>query len=320
MASRLDWLPTCKLKQLKAIAHATGINSGGTKPTLILSIQDALKKARNDATSTLKTKRKKDGYNILSIDMGIRNLAYCRLSLPHTWPCNGSNNSRIIPTITHWSRVDVSKSSTTTTIPTDHDEATDSKAPPKELFNPSTYASHAHNLLTRTLLPLAPTHILIERQRFRSMGGSAVQEWTLRVNMFEAMLYATLHTLRQEGAWEGEVLSVEPSKVARFWVCGEGEGKGNTEKTKKRKMAVARELVRAGTGVRAEEGLAVGDVLRGFAGKNGGKGGKTGKFDDLADSLLQGLAWVRWEENKRAVWDKGMDLLGELMEGTESGE
>ncbi|KAL9016391.1 MAG: hypothetical protein Q9185_006262 [Variospora sp. 1 TL-2023] len=182
MASRLDWLRTCKLKQLEAIARATGTNSSGAKSTLISNIHEA---------------------------------------------------------------------------------------------------------------------------RFRSMGGSSVQEWTLRVNMFEAMLYAVLQTLRATGQWRGEVLPVEPSKVARFWVGGV-EGKGKGEKTKKRKMAVARELVGGGESVRVKKGEeGVREVMT--AGK-----GRGGKFDDLADSLLQGLAWVRWEENKRAVLEKGADVLGEF--------
>ncbi|KAL8930189.1 MAG: hypothetical protein Q9208_000806 [Pyrenodesmia sp. 3 TL-2023] len=308
MATHLSWLRTCKLKQLGAIARATGVNSSGTKPVLITNIQDALT-SKQTATST-PTPRRNHDYHILSIDMGIRNLAYCHLSLPSTWlsavKSKKTNPGNIIPEIKHWARIDVSKSTNYNNI--DSDEQTKATQI-KESFDPSTYASHAHHLLTHTLLPLAPTHILIERQRFRSMGGSSVQEWTLRVNMFEAMLYATLHTLRQAGKWEGEVLPVEPNKVSRFWIGGEERGRGKGEKTKKRKMAMARELVAGGTEVvveRRTEGL-WGEVT-------GRAEGKAGKFDDLADSLLQGLAWVRWEENRRLVWEKGVNVLEELMQ------
>jgi cruciform cutting endonuclease 1 len=34
-----------------------------------------------------------------------------------------------------------------------------------------------------------------------------------------------------------------------------------------------------------------------------------GKLDDLADCLLQGLAWVQWEENKRLLLKKGVEVL-----------
>ncbi|KAL8875260.1 MAG: hypothetical protein Q9198_006355, partial [Flavoplaca austrocitrina] len=91
MASRLDWLRTCKLKQLEAIARATGINSSGTKPVLISHIQEGLSKPSNippDIASNkppLQKQERNDAYNIFSIDMGIRNLAYCQLVLPPYW-------------------------------------------------------------------------------------------------------------------------------------------------------------------------------------------------------------------------------------------
>jgi cruciform cutting endonuclease 1 len=36
---------------------------------------------------------------------------------------------------------------------------------------------------------------------------------------------------------------------------------------------------------------------------------KMGKLDDLADSLLQGMAWIEWEENKRTVLKHGVEAL-----------
>jgi cruciform cutting endonuclease 1 len=34
-----------------------------------------------------------------------------------------------------------------------------------------------------------------------------------------------------------------------------------------------------------------------------------GKLDDLADCLLQGMAWVKWEQNKKLVFEDGVEAL-----------
>ncbi|KAL8903275.1 MAG: hypothetical protein Q9171_007456 [Xanthocarpia ochracea] len=162
--------------------------------------------------------------------------------------------------------------------------------------------------------------------------------------MFEAMLYATLFTYFKLGLWKGEVVPILPSKVVKYWVDGlddkedmdvdtteeeekgkeKGKKKGkrvsptSKEKSKARKMGIVRDMVRDGSGVRLEgEAKEMGKVVMGKAEgkkKRADKGKGLGKFDDLADCLLQGLAWVKWEENKRLVWEKGVEALDELIE------
>ncbi|KAL8770316.1 MAG: hypothetical protein Q9209_003952 [Squamulea sp. 1 TL-2023] len=331
MASRLGWLQTCKLKQLEAIARATGINSSGTKPTLITQIQDGLSHITLPRPGKIFSSKKESalvanhGYSVFSIDMGIRNLAYCQLVLPPTWLQRNPNNPQsirpVIPRLLRWSRIDVSKP--VDDIQASNDSALITESPAKESFSPSIYASHAHTFLATHILPHAPTHILIERQRFRSMGGSAVQEWTLRVNMFEAMLYATLRTYSELGMWKGEVVPVLPSKVVKYWLDGRDDVvEMDREKTRRKslsgknskmlKMGIVRDMVEHGTGV----------IMDGEAKETAGLVMKrgSGKFDDLADCLLQGLAWVKWEENKRLVWEKGLGVLDELENQKEKGE
>ena len=67
------------------------------------------------------------------------------------------------------------------------------------------------------------------------------------------------------------------------------------------------------------DGSALGTGLQ-FLAKRKGKGTRSGvradpstaecerqlgKLDDLADSLMQGMAWVKWEENRREVLEMG---------------
>lgn len=141
--------------------------------------------------------------------------------------------------------------------------------------------------------------------------------------MFEAMLYATLQTYSALGTWPGEVVPVLPGKVAKYWLEDAGKKeKGermsiSNEKSKARKMDIVRDMVQNGWAIESKgEAKDMGNlVIRNAEGKRGrGKEKGLGKFDDLADCLLQGLAWVKWEENKRLVWEKGLEALEELAE------
>lgn len=381
MASRLSWLTSCKLTQLKVIANATGINSSGTKPVLTTRLLDELLQSRFDLDDKAQNilnatgidssgvisalgspvldklpkpiplngslehggiKReaaaaageKDKPHNLISIDMGIRNLAFCRLLL-------ASSRTAAKPTLTHWTRIAISRKQSPTSPET-----------PSEAFDPQTFAKHAYTFVTQTLLPLKPSHILIERQRFRSMGGSSVQEWTLRVNMFEAMLYAVLKTFKEQGLWMGDVYPISPAKVSKFWV-GDGEVeeadaagadvelRGKNEKkegttkpkpkslrTKTAKITLVHHWLSHGTTLNVgpdaqktvmayiaknQRGGRVG-VKRSPKGEVKGLGPKEelGKLDDLADCLLQGMGWWEWERNRRKVLQGGMGVLDEL--------
>lgn len=100
---------------------------------------------------------------------------------------------------------------------------------PEDSFHPRVLARAAHALLTRVLLPYKPDIILIERQRYRSGGGAAIQEWTVRVNTLESMLWAVLEALKgdtwnlpspsnTEDAGQPQVFDVSPARVGTFWI------------------------------------------------------------------------------------------------------
>jgi cruciform cutting endonuclease 1 len=250
--------------------------------------------------------------------MGIRNLAYCIFDVP-------KSSSKTLPSIRAWRRLAVS------TAPEVAAQEPDGAVllPAKESFNPATLSAVAYTLLRKKLLLEGPTHILIERQRFRSMGSRNILEWTVRVNMFESILYAVLCTLKGEGVWKGEIQAIAPGKVGPFWVgeeTGDGEGSRKERKSKSAKVrnkGVKIDLVRGwleggelvGLGNEEVEGVArrykeKWDRTPGGRRKGDVEGKeKMGKLDDLADCLLQGMAWIQWEENKRTALKHGVEAL-----------
>lgn len=200
-------------------------------------------------------------WSILSIDMGVQNLAFAHLRVPRSGVAGigiDAANPRP-PELTAWHKLAISEISSLNLIPGDNTsiikpesaeampgsgDATESSqailpietekdvpvkakivksTKEKDSFSPDLYAENAYTLITSLIAAYRPTHVLIERQRFRSGGGSAVLEWTLRVGLLESMLYAVLHTLRQERGGEVAdlvVRGVEPRRVVRYWLEG----------------------------------------------------------------------------------------------------
>jgi cruciform cutting endonuclease 1 len=155
------------------------------------------------------------------------------------------------------------------------------------------------------------------------MGSKHVLEWTVRVNMLEAVIYGVLCALKEEGVWDGELLGIAPGKVGPFWV-GDGEEGGDWKKErtgKKKNKGMKIDVVRGWL----EEGQMVGlgneeveatakqyiDKWERSPGarKLKTKGEEVGKLDDLADCLLQGVAWIHWQENKETALQHGVEAL-----------
>ncbi|KAI5293621.1 hypothetical protein KEM52_005377 [Ascosphaera acerosa] len=396
MAARpLNWINGLKARELQCLATAIGVASSGTKASLAERIRGTLARYAPRAGSQGTGTGEGEGMmadlegrrpaSVLSIDMGIRNLAFAHLL------CGDGPHGQSGPppvTLSAWNRLDVSllddgsktaiedihttwKPSTIQTAraqskakarrkrvaetdgagTTSDQEVSASTAggeaaevaAAKESFAPETYARHAYSLTTSLLTKYRPTHILIERQRFRSGGGSAVQEWTIRVGMFEAMLYATLHTLRMEAATSvpaPTVVGVNPRRVAKYWIERRSEATGDhrserastaratkiaknrvllawlTEQSHARERGAAhrqghRQPPLSPPAVRLQ--LAgnplVQALAQSYAAKCGGKGQagapsghsastqpiQLDKVDDLADCVLQGVAWIEWE-------------------------
>ncbi|CAI7564852.1 unnamed protein product [Penicillium glandicola] len=218
-------------------------------------------------------------WSILSIDMGIQNLAFAHLRVPRSgfpaWhrlavseisSLNLGDKTSVIKLAESIPRSgDATESSqailpieTEKEIPVKIAKSTTPKEKEKDSFSPDLYAANAYTLISSLIAAYRPTHVLIERQRFRSGGGSAVLEWTLRVGVLEGMLYAVLHTLRQERGGDIADLvirGVEPRRVVRYWleggsgssVPGKGdvEGKSDAGGKEKEKKPNAREVKKA---------------------------------------------------------------------------
>ncbi|KAI9930885.1 hypothetical protein MW887_010536 [Aspergillus wentii] len=305
-------LTSLKAAQLQRIAQATGIQSSGPKPALLDRLQAELPQSEYAPISGAGShSHAKNGMSILSIDMGIQNLAFAHLLVPGSMPSlkASSSSGYSAPQIqlNAWRRMGVSDIDASSVFPSgiSPPSSTSSKgASSVDAFHPSLYAKHAYTLITSLLATYQPTHILIERQRFRSGGGSAVQEWTLRVGVFEGMLYAVLHTLAQRGGGGGGVggpfvHGVEPMRVARFWDGGGGggsvEGETDGEKVSKKKRTNSKE----GKKIKI-------DVVGGWLAANmGGEAGQTPssskicvgespELRDLVDAYL-----CKWQGKKK---------------------
>ncbi|KAM3420588.1 hypothetical protein BST61_g3850 [Cercospora zeina] len=304
--------------QLKYLAFLTGSASTGTKAAL----QAALSKSLEDDVP-------KASSRIVSVDMGIRNLAYCVVNAKHL--SEAGKPSRLL-TVSTWTRRDLLTPAAPEVSPLHESDMECQPSPGKigkqkldtEAFAPPQLAKTAHNLV-KTLLSHKPDVILIERQRFRSGGAAAIQEWTVRVNMLESMLWASLETIRASKLHQDafpKILAVAPKRVAEFWLSGQqpivtssqdvfalGAAQSTTQRPARTKIEkkdkvdlvqkwVAGSLNETGTSVQFEAQAA--EVAKAFSEQNkrGAKKIAGGKLDDLADCLLQASAYLQWEENK----------------------
>ncbi|RYP80824.1 hypothetical protein DL769_002294 [Monosporascus sp. CRB-8-3] len=346
-----------KLAQLKRIAFLCGLATSGTKK----DIADRISVAAASAAPVCQASRTTgDCPRILSVDLGLRNLAYSLLT-PARFTSSVSSPGIMVsqsagaPPQVHlhaWRR---------------HDLVSASPSADKngDAFSPAALSATAVRLVRDTLLPLDPTHVLFERQRFRTGGAAPVQEWTLRVNTLEAMMHAVFRTLKECGHWGGEVVSVAPSRVGPFWLGSESRAveaivpeavaaeptlsvdDDLEDYTPKEKAAGRKRSTRqkAKLNVKKEKIDIMGHWLeqrniivpqdksveamveiyfqhwkrkpwsRRPSVKEGNEVGEDSgikKVDDLADSLLQGMTWIKWEENKSVLRSKEgiMQLLG----------
>ncbi|KGQ00893.1 hypothetical protein PAAG_12436 [Paracoccidioides lutzii Pb01] len=383
------WLPSLKVRQLQRLASLTGILSSGAKSILIERLYQNLHVSTQQPVHNVNQEEcsidDKKTASILSIDMGIRNLAFAHLVVPAAGRAGRTKSGEFKPPILRaWYRLavpsfvsnpdralnfnledemrakkkitkdrkskplngpDASSGCDSTHVPGNGDG---NKVKQKESFAPKVYAAHAYTLMSSLLATYKPTHVLIERQRFRSGGGSTVPEWTIR------MLYAVLRAMQQER--KGEIANivvqgVDPQRA--FPPKGKLMGSLQTPNVSKKisssrckqiKIDRIGELLSscigldadstASTGTGGHLGIILGDdgqiheVVKAYLKKwkklKGGKlstmrtsGATTDnsqaleieKLDDLADCLLQGITWLEWQNTLQNVARHGFDVV-----------
>lgn len=308
-----SYLSTLNATQLRSLARETGIPNSGRKDELRQRLKDEFVTSvfLNDGASQQTRPRKKkegNGLSVLSIDMGIQNLAFAHLIVrpPETVleTRDADKKRKGLVTLNAWHRIGVQElgAASPAPVPVTRDADTEvqlkSLLPPsafrtftsttkkqalgdldaigEELqtmktaaganknFEPDTLSHNAFVLLSSLLQVYKPTHILIERQRFRSGGQSAVLEWSLRVGVFEGMLHAVLRTMRELArvnksdfceADDFQVYPISPARIMQFWDESkssiEGDDGGEKEKgqnqrgVKQQKMDIVGHLLSA---------------------------------------------------------------------------
>jgi cruciform cutting endonuclease 1 len=223
----LTFLSNLRAWQLKHLAFLTGLNSSGTKAQLCKTLVDRTNKPGLLASPC----------RILSVDMGVKNLAFCLLETKRQQVDDQTMDRTLSLHLSDWKRLDVSErlvnrhtdTSAATSSRTLGDltgktgESTETSLDDQtDIYAPSSLSKIAFGLASE-FLQYKPDYILIERQRFRSGGAPAIQEWTVRVNMLESMLWASLETMRHEhsrtqGQKFPQVLEMSPRRVGMFWL------------------------------------------------------------------------------------------------------
>ncbi|KAK4213014.1 mitochondrial resolvase Ydc2 [Rhypophila decipiens] len=330
-------LKDLKVKALQDIASSCGLLKSGNKAQVYQRIRTAARQFKPLPPNA----------RILSIDMGIRNMAFCLLR-PQGPPFRLATNSKGEITnrgkpsvqVGTWKRLALDvRSSHDTTTESDPEATTTA-----EDFSPAQMAKMALSFVQSHILPSDPTHILIERQRYRSASSPAITNWTIRVNSLEAMIYSMLAVYKSLGKFHGEVIPVTPRSVATFLLDEHPFTAGlirqgikarlqkeKMETSKKNKVDLLGRLIRHKEEPVTFSGEQAGRIAYALADRrSGGKKKKAAmegdggvqveiplpKVDDLADCLLQGIAWVEWHRNMEHLIVTEPWVTGPAMEVT----
>ncbi|UPX17122.1 uncharacterized protein EKO05_0007498 [Ascochyta rabiei] len=230
--------PAVTAKVLQALLIRIGSASSGTKSTLLARFQRKIQQPGVFHRPSEGGKQPRKPWNrklrVMSIDMGIKNLAFCDAEVTYSATESASEpNLGATMNVLRWKKIDLVGSAYNNKdhlLPEKGQEVMESTEDDADPYSPSVLSKTAHRLITEEVLSTSPDIILIEKQRWRSGGGSAVQQWTVRVNTLEAMLWAILETLKAAPPHQGtnaakpkhdyNVYAIDPKRVGQYWLSG----------------------------------------------------------------------------------------------------
>lgn len=282
------------------ISFNTASSSSFTKTNLLDIISDGLSAPSIIYSTDDQTKISRENYSVLSIDVGVKNFSYCKMEIEADNPYNKPIE------IVEWDKLDV--------LNWYGDQNLE--------FNPVNYAALASSIVSRLILgkTARPDLILIERQRFRSMGSSSVLEAVIRSAVLENMIFASLKSLKdyEPNNFQYLVQSSSPLIMTSFWESYKTStdlrfDKLESASRKKHRIELVSDWILNSKTIKLK-GLTK-DLLSQFSnGPNNSRrlnkivnsingitksDSETNKSDDLADSLLHGITWLRFEKNKQ---------------------
>lgn len=272
----------------------------GDKKTLLAAITNEFPKGSPFQRTPINGKT----FNIMAIDMGIKNFSFAKLQLDKTLPFNTP------PLIKEWTKLDVNQWA---------DVSSDAS------YEPSKYAELSYRVVDELIFNKdqdVPDVVLIERQRIRSAGGKNVLEWVYRVNMFESMLHATILSKRLSDprVKDSVVVSASPQRMGLYWAPDNSDRSTNKNSKKVRLRLVEKWLADYSKDSlsnpfilpvhvtienddpkksRSASKWIFETVMKNSRFHSGELDSKiVEKGDDLVDSLLHGLSYVKWEKNR----------------------